>query len=123
MPPAASPAPASASSKPAAPIRLQASDTTAILQHTGSRVQIEGIVSRIGESRSGDVLYVNFMGNTRGELSLVQFTKPERKASDFARLNDLVGKRILAEGTVSVYRDAPQIVITQSTPISVLAEN
>ncbi|MCX7869332.1 MAG: hypothetical protein N2322_05205, partial [Terrimicrobiaceae bacterium] len=100
---------------PPAAKAIPASETSTLLAKTGSTQTVEGTVSRIGESRSGDVLYVNFLGNTRGDLALVQFTTPERKATDRARLEPLVGKRIQATGLITQYRGAPQIEISESS--------
>lgn len=100
-----------------------ASATQELLHRIGQKVVVEGTVSRIGESRSGDVLYVNFLGNARGDLSLVRFTTLDRKEADRTQLDPLVGQRIRAEGVITEYRGAPQLELRDFSQIQIQPES
>jgi serine/threonine protein kinase len=97
---------------------LECSDTAGLLQRLGAGVRVKGTVQRIGESRSGEVLYVNFTGNSRADLSLVWFVSAESKEGIRSQLEPFVARTIIAEGVVSEYRGAPQIEISALRQLS-----
>lgn len=90
---------------------LPAFATTQLRERIGTVVSVEGVVSRIGVSRDGSALFVNFEGHRRGDLELVRFPEAGEYAEDRVRLEGLVGKKIRVDGNLYEYEGKLQIEI------------
>jgi len=89
------------------------------LANVGREVIVEGIINRAGESRSGEVLYLNFNGTSRGDLSLVFFRRPGETEFTTENLARFVGKSIRVQGVISEYKGDPQMQIASLDQIAI----
>ncbi len=89
-----------------------ATDNEALVLRAGKKVQVRGRVSRIGALRDGRMTFINFATNETKRfvgildpralaLFLREFPEGLEKA--------LVGKAVLIEGVITLYRGIPQI--------------
>lgn len=109
---------ASAPAPPAVPV-FYPSAKEVHLAHVGREAVVEGVISRVGESKSGEVRYLNFVGTNRGDLSLVFFQRPEETDFTAENLSRYVGKSVRVRGVISEYKGAPQIQIASLDQITV----
>jgi hypothetical protein len=118
---AADEAPASPASQPAsAPRVLQATDTDAIKAAKDTDATVEGVIESAEWSSSGKVLVIRFKGT---EFSGAAFSRIREKldkafSGDVART--LTGAKVRLKGTIGEYKEKPQIVISQTTQITIL---
>lgn len=123
--PAASPAeaPAMPSATPSGPVAVQ--NTEAITAAMGMEITVEGIVSRIGESKTRQILFINFTEVTGNGITVI--IKQGTLAGDVVQYdpefgNRLVGKKIRVTGEVTEYRGEPQIQVFAPSQMEVVAE-
>lgn len=76
-----------------------------------SSVTLEGVVARIGESKSGTVLYVNFSDKPHVAATVVLFVDATTKDEAKKALEALVGKKVRVSGVIEEYRTDLQIKI------------
>ena len=91
----------------------------AFADRLGRRVTVEGKVLRIGESKSGDVLYVNFSDQYRQAVSLVLFVDPSQKNEIKAGLEGRVSTRVRASGPLEDYKGSLQVRLRGAEDIQV----
>lgn len=99
---------------------LPASATEELQSKLGDQVSVEGEVGRVGESRNGQVRYLNFTGAARGDVSLVFFLRSGEKEFTADNLDRYVGKTIRASGVISDYRGMLQMQIDDLSQIRVV---
>lgn len=105
---------------PAAVIPI--ADTAALKAHLGKNVSVSGKVSRVGMSKSGMIVFVNFEGVPPGGFSAVvrSANLPEIEQAAGANLDvALPGRTISVSGPISLYKEAPQIEIRSADQIKV----
>jgi tRNA A-37 threonylcarbamoyl transferase component Bud32 len=86
----------------------------------GKEATVEGEVGRVGESKNGQVRYLNFVGAARGDLSLVFFLRSDEKEFTMENLERYVGKTIRASGLISDYQGMLQMEISGFDQIKIL---
>jgi hypothetical protein len=118
---AADEAPAPPASQPAsAPRVLQATDTDAIKAAKDTDATVEGVIESAEWSSSGKVMVIRFKGT---EFSAVVFNRIKLKldkafSGDVAKT--LTGAKVRLKGTIGEFKEKPQIVINQTTQITIL---
>jgi DNA/RNA endonuclease YhcR with UshA esterase domain len=97
-------------------------DTAALKAHLGKNVSVSGKVSRVGMSKSGMIVFINFEGVNAGGFSAVARSAnlPEIEQAAGANLDAaLPGRKISLSGPISLYKEAPQIEIKSADQIKV----
>ena len=97
-------------------------DTAALKAHLGKNVSVSGKVSRVGMSKSGMIVFINFEGVNAGGFSAVvrSANLPEIEQAAGANLDAaLPGRKISLAGPISLYKGAPQIEIKSADQIKV----
>ncbi len=92
----------------------------ALLAAVGKPATAEGTIVRLGKSRSGDVIYLNFSENFRESLSLVFFVRGDSSPFNEAKLRGYVNKRIRVRGEISEHQGSPQMIINDLSQIEIL---
>ncbi|MFZ4773903.1 MAG: protein kinase domain-containing protein [Terrimicrobiaceae bacterium] len=119
-PPIAPAVPAKVAPALESPDVLLPGDRGKLLASLGKPVLIEGKISRAGENKTGTIRFLNFEGGSRGDFALVFFVGKDGGEFSKERLQELIGKRIRATGTVSDYQGNPQMEIRDWSQISLL---
>lgn len=106
-----------------APSKVDATDAAGLAAAKGREVLIEGVCSRASWSNTGKVFFINFKGVERGGFSVVAFEKlkPRLDAAfmgDAAK--DFTGAKLRIRGTVSEYKGALQLVISDPSQVTVV---
>jgi tRNA A-37 threonylcarbamoyl transferase component Bud32 len=83
----------------------------ALLAALGSDVVVRGTAGRLGINKSGTIRFLNFVGTSRGDLSLVFFLRPTESEFTEENLSRFVGREISVRGTLTEYGGDPQIQI------------
>ena len=83
----------------------------ALQKLVGRRVTLEGRVLRIGESKSGKTLYVNFAKTYEDCCPLVIVTREAEHDRIRAELEKLAGKKVRGSGTVEEYKSHLQVKV------------
>ncbi|MEM8874117.1 MAG: serine/threonine-protein kinase [Planctomycetota bacterium] len=113
-----------AEQKPVASDAISVSDRDALMAADGSRVTVEGNVSFARLSGTGKVFTVGFEGvNIRDGFTLAWFPRDfEAMAQAFGGEHGegIHGNTIRVTGTVSIYRDKPQMVVNSPDQIEVI---
>ena len=91
---------------------LEATDSGTLISRAGTRVKVRGRVSRVGALPDGRMTFINF--GDRGGNGLVGIVRARflpRFADRFPNglKSALVGKHVLLEGVITLYRGVPQI--------------
>ena len=88
-------------------------DLTALKAHLGKEVEIKGTVSGVGQSTTGNVLFVNFAKKPHSAVTAVYFTSGGRAGSvkSIDVLNPFVGKTVDIKGELTAFKDDVQIVL------------
>ena len=97
-------------------------DTSALKAHLGKNVSVSGKVSRVGVSKSGMIVFINFEGVHPGGFSAVvrSANLPEIEQAAGANLDAaLPGRAIRVSGPISLYKEAPQIEIKSAGQMKV----
>jgi endonuclease YncB( thermonuclease family) len=91
---------------------IEATDSRALVASAGSRLKVRGRVSRVG-ALPGRMTFINFRGNPRqgGFVAIVRQKVLPRFSERFPEglERGLVGKQVVLEGTLTLYRNTPQI--------------
>lgn len=101
---------------------ISITDTAALKAHVGKKVLVSGKVSRVGMSKSGMIVFINFEGVRSGGFSAVvrSASLPDIEWVAGANLDAaLPGRRIRVSGPISLYKEAPQIEIKTADQIKV----
>ena len=104
------------------PAVIPITDTAALKAHVGKRVSVSGMVSRVGMSKGGFIVFINFEGARPGGFSAVvkSASLPEIEQAAGANLDAaLPGRRIAVSGIISLYKEAPQIELKTADQIKV----
>jgi endonuclease YncB( thermonuclease family) len=91
---------------------LEATEREALVSHAGTRVKVSGRVTRIGALPDGGMTFINFGGHGRdGFVAIIRAKFLPRFADRFPNglKSALVGKHVLLEGVITLYRGIPQI--------------
>lgn len=97
-------------------------DTAALKANEGKEVTVSGVVSRVGKSKSGAIVFINFEGVKPGGFSAVvkSDSLPEIERAAGSNLDAaLPGRRITLTGKISFYNEAPQIEIKTAGQLTV----
>jgi len=102
---------------------LQPTDLDALKSRIGKETVVEGTVSRIGETSTRSILFINFEGVERGGFTVI--IRQGTLAGDFVKfepdfVSSIVGRRIRVLGEVSEYRGVPQIQVFAPSQIEIL---
>ena len=98
-------------------------DSEALRKLTGTRVSIEGIVSRVASSKNGGVVFMNFEGAPPEGVTAVvmQNQVAAIEASVGGNLDAaLPGRKVILTGPISLYRNSPQIELKSGDQIKVV---
>lgn len=100
-------------------------DTEKIEAALGKELTIEGIVQRIGETKTRSILFINFEGLTRDGFTAI--IRQRTLAGEYVKHDPefaaaFVGKKVRITGTVSEYRGGFQIQIFAPSQIAVVDE-
>ncbi len=91
---------------------LEATDIGALVSRAGTRVKVRGRVVRLGALPDGRMTFINFDGRGRdGFVGIVRARFLPRFADRFPNgiKSALVGKLVVLEGVITLYRGIPQI--------------
>jgi endonuclease YncB( thermonuclease family) len=91
---------------------LDATDREALVSRAGTTVKVRGRVARIGALPDGGMTFINFDGRGRdGFVGIVRSKFLPRFADRFPNglKRALVGKHVLLEGMITLYRGVPRI--------------
>jgi endonuclease YncB( thermonuclease family) len=94
------------------PEELEATDHEALVSHAGTRVKVSGRVTRIGALPDGGMTFINFGGHGGdGFVGIIRAKFLPRFADRFpdGLKSALVGKHVLLDGVITLYRGIPQI--------------
>lgn len=104
------------------PLVIPITDTAALKASVGKSVTVTGKVSRVGMSKSGFIVFINFEGVPSGGFSAVvksaNLTEIEWAAGANLDLA-LPGRLIAVSGVISLYKEAPQIELKSASQIRV----
>jgi endonuclease YncB( thermonuclease family) len=91
---------------------FEATDEEGLVANAGRNLNVRGRVSRVGRI-SGRMTFINFSGNPDrgGFVGIVREKSLPRFAEQFpgGLKSELTGKLVILEGTVTLYRNIPQI--------------
>lgn len=114
-------APAPAAEK-GAMATLVITDTAALKAAEKKEVRVEGTVRAVGQSKNGNVNFINFEGVERGGFSCVVL-RANVTAVELALGGELAdvlpGKVLNVHGAVTIFNDAPQIEIKSADQVIV----
>ncbi len=98
---------------------VAATETETIRRMVGRVITVRGRIDRVGATPSGSIYFLNFEGTRRGEFVAIvraDFVDTMERALD-GRLEGLAGREVLVSGVVTMYRDIPQIELTEATQL------
>ena len=102
----------------AAAIYISADDTDALKAKEGQKITVYGNTSGSGKSQSG-TNFVNFKG---AEFYLITFASDLDQFTEGEPHEVYDEQRIAVTGTLTIYKDKPQIKLTEPGMIQVIAE-
>jgi DNA/RNA endonuclease YhcR with UshA esterase domain len=111
-----------ADEKTAAAVVIPITDTAVLKARVGKSVSVSGKVSRVGMSKSGMIVFINFEGVPSGGFSAVvrSANLPDIEQAAGANLDvALPGRKIRVSGPISLYKEAPQIELKSADQIKV----
>ena len=101
---------------------LSANDTAGIAAAVGRNATIRGKISKVGQTKTASVTFINFEGNARGQLVVI--VKKEHLATISAAfggtLDSLAGKTVEVRGEIFLYKDAPEIELRAPADLRVV---
>ncbi len=103
------------------PPEFAATDRDALVAQAGRKLRVRGRVSSVGRL-PGRMTFINFDHEKGGFVGIVR----EKFAARFSKRfpeglrNDLTGKEVMLEGTISLYRGTPQIELEIPEQISLV---
>jgi endonuclease YncB( thermonuclease family) len=101
---------------------LPATNREGLVSCAGKRVKVRGRISRVGALRNGDLSFLNFNGNERdGFVGIIDRSARAQFLKRFPEglKKALVGKDVVLEGVITLYRGAPQIKLDSPTQLRV----
>jgi len=103
---------------------ISSSDDSALRSAIGRIVTVKGKVSRIGATNNGSITFINFAGNDRDQfVAIVRRDQLSIVAGELGGdLQSLNGKTVELKGKIDLYRNTPQIAITEPSQIRVISE-
>jgi len=116
-----------AAAKAAAPrmpaVTLDAADTPGLVAAVGQPAVVTGRVKSVGNTKTNSIHFINFEGVPRGGFSGI-VRKDHYEAIAIGLGGELPaalqGKTIELTGTIAIYKDAPQIIVTAPAQIRVV---
>ena len=109
------------SSQPAAGGVVEVTDLETIKASVGKELKVHGKVAGTNKSRSGSILFINFEGVNREFTAIVE--KANMDAVNAGLGGDvektIKGKTITITGTIKLYREKPEMVISKPEQIEV----
>jgi hypothetical protein len=96
---------------------MDAHELSAAAKLIGQAASFKGTVSRVYESRDGDIVILDFDANYRTALTAV-LKKPD--FGKFPDLRDLSGKEIIVSGSFVDYQGKAEIVLTSLDQIKLV---
>jgi DNA/RNA endonuclease YhcR with UshA esterase domain len=109
--------------KASAPAVIQATDKDAIAAAKDKDAVVEGVVSRVGASKSGSITFINFKDVENGQFTAVVMAKNKdavSKALDGDIAKALTGAKIQVKGKMTDYKGKPQIQIDKPEQVTVV---
>ena len=103
--------------------RVSMMDSAALRKMAGQEVSIEGIVSRVGSSKNGGVVFMNFEGAPpNGFTAVVMLSQIAAVETSVGGNLDaaLPGRKVILTGPISLYRETPQIELKSGDQIKVV---
>jgi len=94
------------------------SDKTKLLAWLNKPAAIEGKVERVWANMNNTIHFVNFEGVNHNDFSLVFPLKAGHPEFSNERLQELVGQKIRATGTLSEFHGSPQITVELPSQIT-----
>ena len=101
---------------------IEAADRQALVSNAGRKMKVQGTVSRVG-ALPGRMTFINFSANREkgGFVGIVREKFLPRFLERFPKglVSGLTGKRVVLEGTITLYRNIPQIELERPEQINV----
>lgn len=101
---------------------FSANDVAAIKAAMGKTATVRGKVSRVGQTKTASVTFIDFEGNDRGQFMAI--VKKEHLASVSAafegKLESLVGKTVEVRGEILDYKEIPEIEVRMPADLRVV---
>jgi hypothetical protein len=104
------------------PELLEATDREALVSRAGTKVKVRGRVAFVGALPDGRLTFINFDGRGRdGFVGIVRARFLPRFADRFPNglKSALVGKHVLLDGAITLYRGIPQIELESPAQLRV----
>lgn len=105
------------------PSVLDAGNTEALIAAAGQPVVVTGRVSKVGNTSTNSIYFINFEGVARGGFVAI-VRQDHYDAVSTALGGDLKdtlrGKTVEIRGNISIFKDAPQVAITAPTQIRIV---
>jgi endonuclease YncB( thermonuclease family) len=104
------------------PELLEATEREALVSRAGTRVKVRGRVAFVGTLPDGRMTFINFDGRGRdGFVGIVRARFLPRFADRFPNgvKSALVGKHVLLDGAITLYRGIPQIELESPAQLHV----
>lgn len=97
----------------AEPETVAPDDLAALKAHLGQVVEIKATVTGVGQSPTGNVLFVNFVKKAHAGVTAVYFTSGGRAGNvkSLDELKPFVGKTVTIKGELTAYKDDVQMVL------------
>jgi DNA/RNA endonuclease YhcR with UshA esterase domain len=103
---------------------MSVNDGQGIRAAQGKLVAIKGRVQNVGQTRTGTIQFINFQGNTRGQFcGIIRAANQEAVVTGLGAniKSALSGKTVELKGKVMLFEGTPQIEITRSDQVKVIA--
>ena len=101
---------------------IEAADRQALVFNAGRKMKVQGTVSSVG-ALPGRMTFINFSANREkgGFVGIVREKFLPRFLERFPKglVSGLTGKRVVLEGTITLYRNIPQIELERPEQINV----
>jgi endonuclease/exonuclease/phosphatase family metal-dependent hydrolase len=113
--PIAAPAPAALGTPMTPPIALEPTDTAGLVAAAGKPVLVQGRVQTVGNTKTNSIYFINFSGVPKGGFTAI--VKQDHYGAIAAAIGGdlkamLEGRMVEITGPVILYKDAPEVVIT-----------
>jgi DNA/RNA endonuclease YhcR with UshA esterase domain len=101
-------------------VALNARDTAGLIAAVGKPVVVKGRVAKVGKTNTNSIYFINFDGVPRG--GFVGIVKQDHYEAITTALGGelkamLEGKTIAVSGSVALFKEGPQVVITSPDQI------
>lgn len=105
---------------PASSNRLDANNLEQLRAHRNALVTVEGKIERQGESKNGNVRFLDFKKDYREGFVLVFFTWKGDGKFTKEKLAEYVGKKVRATGKLTEYGSTMQIEVTSLDQLQII---